>query len=135
MDPALGDDPRFLSLADRKANEAALESLISNWSCRYDRWQITRQLQAVNIAAFPSLSTADIIADPHLNDRGFVERLEHPEVGARPHTGIAWKLRHRPCRVTRPAPCLGEDSARLLQEVLGYEPEQIAELQRDKVLT
>ena len=134
IDPELGKNPLYLTLEDRKQNESTLETLISNWSRTRDRWDVTKKLQAQNIAAFPSFSAADIIHDSHLQSRGFIERLQHPEVGVRAHTGIPWTLRRRPGKVSRPAPCLGEDTTRLLSEVLGYDAAKIEELRRAKVL-
>jgi crotonobetainyl-CoA:carnitine CoA-transferase CaiB-like acyl-CoA transferase len=134
IDPALADDPRFLTLSDRKANEDALEAIVSEWTRERDRWEITQALQAAGIAAFPSLTCKDIVEDPHLNERGFIERLAHPEVGARAHAGIPWRLARRPNGVRMPAPCLGADTETLLADVLGYDATTIAELRDAKVL-
>jgi len=134
IDPNLAADPRFTSLALRKQNEAELETVVSNWCDSQDRWELTRTLQQDGIAAMPTLTSADLVNDPHLNERNFIERLEHPEVGARAHTGIPWRLRNRPNGVERPAPCLGADSKALLQQVLGYTTEQITALENARVL-
>ena len=130
----LAGDPKFGTLEDRKTNEDALELLIAAWTQDRDRWDVTRELQALGIAAFPTLDCADIINDEHLNTRGFIERLEHPEVGARPHTGIPWRLANRTNGVRRPAPCLGADTEVLLEEVLGYGAAEIDGLKSRGVL-
>lgn len=134
IDTGLVSDVRFLTLASRKANEEALEALVAAWTRRRDRWQATSELQSKGIAAFPTFTCRDIVEDPHLNARGYIERLPHPKVGARAHAGIPWRLAERPNGVRRPAPCLGADTDELLREVLGYAPEQIAELRRCDVL-
>lgn len=41
------------------------------------------QWQALGIATMPTLTCEDIVNDAHLNARGFIERLDHPRVGAR----------------------------------------------------
>ena len=134
IDPALSADPRFATLLARKQNERELDALITKWTTEQDRWVITRQLQAIGIAAFPSQSCRDLIDDPHLNARGFIERLAHPEVGARPHAGIPWRLRVRSNGVQRPAPCIGVDTDTALQEVAGYSESKIASLRAAGVL-
>lgn len=134
IDAALTDDPRFRTLADRKTNEEALETIVDRWTRDRDRWEITRELQAIGIAAFPSFTCKDIVEDPHLNERGFIERLEHPEVGARAHAGIPWRLARRPNGVQMPAPCLGADTETVLTEILGYDAATIAALRESKVL-
>ena len=134
IDPALGDDDRFLTLASRKENEDVLEQIVSEWTTGQDRWEVTWLLQAQGVAAFPSFTTEDIVQDPHLNARGFIERLEHPEVGRRAHVGIPWRHDRRPNGVRVPAPCLGADTDTLLSEVLGYDADRIKELRDGGVL-
>jgi len=134
INPALASDDRFATLALRKQNEAELEAVLTEWCKTRDRWEITKQLQQQGIAAMPTLTTADLVHDPHLNQRGFIERLEHPEVGARAHSGIPWRLRNRPNGVERPAPCLGADTQELLAQVLGYGEQTISELGTTGVL-
>ena len=128
IDAALVDDERFLTLDARKANEDALEEIVSTWTAGRDRWEVTWLLQAQGVAAFPSFTTEDIVQDPHLNSRGFIERLLHPEVGRRAHVGIPWRHDRRPNGVRMPAPCLGADTDTLLTEILGYDAATIKEL-------
>jgi|TARA_Y100000031_G_scaffold157075_1_gene215711 crotonobetainyl-CoA:carnitine CoA-transferase CaiB-like acyl-CoA transferase len=133
--PGLSEDARFASLDGRKEHEDELEAVISAWTQSRDRWEITRQLQALGIAAFPSFTCADVVEDPHLNERGFIEHLDHPEVGTRAHTGIPWRLAKRPNGVRMPAPCLGGHTHDVLAEVLGYSDEEIAKLHEQGVLS
>ena len=134
IDPALGDDERFATLAGRKKNEDALEEIVEGWTAGKDRWEVTWLLQAQGVAAFPSFTIEDIVQDPHLNSRGFVERLDHPEVGRRAHVGIPWRLDRRPNGVRMPAPCLGADTDTLLADVLGYDEARIENLREGGVL-
>lgn len=134
IDPSLIADDRFLTLEARKQNEDVLEEIVSGWTAGKDRWEVTWLLQAQDLAAFPSFTIEDIIRDPHLNSRGFIERLNHPEVGRRAHVGIPWLLDRRPNGVRVPAPCLGADTDTLLSEVLGYEAAKIKALRDGGVL-
>ena len=134
IDPALENDDRFLTLDARKSNEDALEEIVAEWTAGKDRWEVTWLLQAQGVAAFPSFTTEDIVSDPHLNSRGFIERLLHPEVGRRAHVGIPWRHDRRPNGVRAPAPCLGADTDTLLSEVLGYDAARIKELRDGGVL-
>ena len=77
------------------------------------------------------MTAADIVHDPHLEARGFIERLEHPKVGRRAHAGIPWRLHTRGNGVASPAPCLGADTDRCLREILGLSDEEVAELYRE----
>ena len=134
IDPSLLDDPRLRTLEGRKANEAEVDAVISDWCVTRGRWTITRELQALGLPAFPTLCTRDIVDDPHLNARGFIERLNHPEVGVRPHTGIPWTFDKRPNGVRFPAPCLGADTDAVLRDAAGLDAARIALLRGTGVL-
>ena len=135
IDSTLADDERFESLAARKTNEDALEEAVASWTRTGDRWQITALLQSVGIAAFPTFTCKDIVEDPHLNARGYIERLPHPETGSRAHAGIPWRLARRPNGVRFPAPCLGADTEDALRDILGYDEDRIHALRLADVLT
>jgi benzylsuccinate CoA-transferase BbsF subunit len=127
-------DARFRTASDRKTNEDELERLLTAWTEQHSKWEVTRILQAAGVAAFPSLSSKDLVEDPHLNERGFFARLSHPEVSARAHTGIPWLLAQSPNGVQAPAPLLGQDTDQVMRDVLGYSDEEIARLGEEKVL-
>jgi crotonobetainyl-CoA:carnitine CoA-transferase CaiB-like acyl-CoA transferase len=134
IDPALAGDSRFATLAGRKQHEGELEVRIAAWTKALDRWAVTTELQDLRIAAFPAFTPRDVVEDKHLNERGFIERLAHPEVGERAHTGIPWRLTNRPNGVSAPAPCLGADTDRHLRDILGMNEETIASLYQAGVL-
>ena len=134
IDPQLASDPRFASVESRRLHEDALEACIANWTTTRDRWAITRELQVVGVAAFPSMSPRDLVEDPHLESRGLLERLDHPEVGRRVHAGIPWRLTSGPNGGRSPAPQLGANPREVLRGVLGYEDERIDRLISNGVL-
>ncbi|MEM7323672.1 MAG: CoA transferase [Actinomycetota bacterium] len=130
MDSALVTDARFSDLAARKANEDELDRLVGEWVSGQDRWDLTERLQALGIAAFPSLSTQDLLVDPHLIERGFFVELRHHEVGVRKHTGMPWISATASNEVTRPAPLIGQHTGQVLGELLGFTDPQLAELRK-----
>ena len=134
IDPALASDARFRAAPDRKLNEDSLDEAITAYTQLHDRWDVTRALQAVGVAAFPSMTPADIADDPHLGEQGFLARLEHPEVGVRTHAGIPWRLESAPGGVRTAAPQLGAHTHEVLSGLLGYSEERIQQLLDDKVL-
>ncbi len=132
--PELGDDPRFRLLSDRKRNESELEEELAARTRDRERWELTRALQARGVSAFPAMTSADVLSDPHLEVRGFLEEKPHPEVGMRKHTGIPYSLGRRPNGVRKAAPVLGADTNAVLSEVLGYSADEIRALRDSKVL-
>jgi benzylsuccinate CoA-transferase BbsF subunit len=130
----LATDPRFAMLAARKENEDTLEEIITAWTQERSADEVTRSLQQAGIAAYPSLDGKDMLANPQVTARGFFVELEHPEVGKRRHLGIPWKMSRTPCEVRRPAPCLGQDTDYVLDDILGLSREDISSLRAKEVL-
>ena len=119
---------RFATAELRRANEAVLDALIAAWTAGRDRWKTTRQLQAVGVAAFPSLSPRDLWnGDPQLNASGMLERPHHPRTGRRILPGVPWKLRHSPNGLRLPPPMLGQHTEDILAE-LGFTHPDIDQL-------
>jgi crotonobetainyl-CoA:carnitine CoA-transferase CaiB-like acyl-CoA transferase len=132
--PTLAEDPRFTTAASRKSNEDELDAIISQWTSRRERWEITEMLQRCGVAAFPSFNSKDVAEDAHLREHGFLQRLEHAEGGWLTEPGIPWSMSATPCRVRRASPALGCDTEEVLRRLLGYSREKIAELRRDEIV-
>ena len=70
--PQLTNDARFCTATARKANEDVLDQILTEWTVTREKWAVTHRLQAVGVAAFPSMNGKDLVEDPHLNARGFL---------------------------------------------------------------
>jgi benzylsuccinate CoA-transferase BbsF subunit len=132
--PEMATDKRFADVTARKANEDALEEIISAWSKERDRWEITEALQKVGVAAFPSMSNKDLATNPHLQSRGYLVQKEHPEVGKRIHAGIPWQMSGTPCEVQAAAPLRGQHTDYVLRDILGMSEAEIHKLREGQVL-
>jgi benzylsuccinate CoA-transferase BbsF subunit len=130
----LAADPRFKTLADRKENEDTLEQIVNAWTQERTSEEVTQGLQQGGIPSYPSLDGKDMLANPHVTARGYFVELEHPEVGKRRHLGIPWKMSITPCEVQRPAPCMGQDTDYVLEQVLGLGKAEISALRSRDVL-
>lgn len=132
--PGLATDGRFKTLAARKENEDALEQLVNAWTQERSAEDVTQRLQQAGIPSYPSLNGKDMLANPQVTARQTFVELEHPEVGKRRHAGIPWKMSGTPCEVKRPAPCMGQDTDYVLEQVLGLGKAEIFALRSRDVL-
>jgi len=130
----LGQDPRFRTAADRKANEEELERILTEWTKERTKWEVTTTLQAAGVAAFPSMNSKDLSEDPHLNARGFFARLPHAGVEVQTPIGIPWELTTAPNGVRSPAPLIGQDTVYVMKDLLGHTDEEIVQLKAAEVL-
>lgn len=126
--PDLAEDPRFRTLAERKAHEDELEALVEAWTLTLTPFEARDRLQAAGVAAFPPLMNRELAEDPHLNERGFFVEKEHPEVGVRKHAGVPWRMSETVCEVWRAAPTMGQDNEYVYGEILGFSSAQIRDL-------
>jgi crotonobetainyl-CoA:carnitine CoA-transferase CaiB-like acyl-CoA transferase len=132
--PGIADDPRFSSAELRKKNEAALDAMITLWTRERDKWEAADALQRAGVAAFPSMSNRDLAEDKHLMERGYLLRLEHPEVGRRIHAGIPWKMSGTPSEVRHAAPMRGAHTDEVLKTLLGFSQQKIDELCQAEII-
>ena len=128
--PELIDDPRFATMAARKANEAALDELLAAWCATRDAFEAESTLGALGltVARVVPLYEAYTRPDPNLAARGFVGPIDHPEAGTTLLPGRPWRLSAATAAPLRPSPCLGEHSREVLREELGIDDDEYAEL-------
>jgi crotonobetainyl-CoA:carnitine CoA-transferase CaiB-like acyl-CoA transferase len=111
---AVADDPRFATRADRKANEVLLEAMVQHYTADRDKWDVTRELQAAGVPAYPTLNCAELERNEQLSARDFWQRFDHPEVGRRTHGGVPWLTTRAPNGMPSRAPLMGEHTAAVL---------------------
>jgi crotonobetainyl-CoA:carnitine CoA-transferase CaiB-like acyl-CoA transferase len=135
INPSLQRDARFDTAEGRKANEEALDELVAAWTSTRDRWEVTHLLQDAGVAAFPSLSPAELWnGDPQLEAIGMLERPDHPRTGMRVIPGVPWRLASGPNGLQRPAPLLGQHTDEVLADLLGYASDEIDDLAARRVV-
>jgi formyl-CoA transferase len=120
-------DPRFGTGRLRIAHADELDAEISAWTRQHTKFEAMRILCEGGVAASAIYDTMDVLNDPHLRVRGFVQQVEHPTEGA--ITLMASPLRMSRSKVPlRAAPLLGADTDDLLSTELGLSGEALAKL-------
>jgi len=134
INPSLRDDERFLAQDERRANEDALDHLLSDWTASQDKWELAERLQAIGIAAAPVEHVRDTVErDPQLRDHYLtVTQPARPEVAVPIDREPArWVGAEHPLRRS---PGLGEHNHQVICELLGHSDEDYAQLVIDEVL-
>ena len=130
----IAGDPRFENLAARKANEDALDEIVTEWTTARDRWEVAATLQAAGVAAAPVEHLRDTLErDPQL--RHHYQRVRHP---AAPEVELpldreAIRFAGVEHQVQR-GPIWGEHNEEIVRDVLGLDDEAYTRLVRDDVL-
>lgn len=119
----LSDDPRFATLADRKANEADLDQLLGDWTGARDAKGLATELQALGVAAGKSANSIDMISDEHLWARQFYRDVVDRDGESKTIIGPAWQMTGQ-AEITAAAPQLGEHNAYVFGEIMGLSAEE-----------
>ncbi len=94
-----------------------------------DEW--FEELRQRDICVAPVYALDEVFADPHVQARGMVAEVEHPEFGTVRQVGIGPKLSETPGSVRSTAPKRGQHTEELLREA-GYSDGEIGALREAK---
>jgi crotonobetainyl-CoA:carnitine CoA-transferase CaiB-like acyl-CoA transferase len=126
-------DVRFASLAARKANEDAVDALVTSWTAGRDSYEAAETLQRAGILAAPSMRPDQLFTDEHLNERAAWVRFEHPVQGERHDLRLPWLFANGACSYG-PAPLFGQHNGNVYEDLLGLSKEEVEELTEAKVI-
>ena len=125
--PDLLEDERFADGARRHANRDMLFEAIASWTRTKTKGEAMTALSDAGVCASQVYETSDLFTDPHLNERGFIHELHHPDHGDIRLLG--WPARMSESRVDiQPAPLLGEHTDEVLARDLGLDRAAITSL-------
>ena len=91
-------------------------------------------LGAAGVPCSAVLDTHDLYHDPHLQGRGFIEKVEHRDLGEVPLLGFPTRMSESKVAFER-APYLGEHTDQILAEELDLDAESIGKLRAAQVLS
>ena len=130
--PDLIEDPRFATNASRAKNQQELISLIEEWMQAQPSDAVVLQVfEGQRVPSAAVMSITDILQHPYFKARDMVRTVPDPVLGEVTIPGFPLKYSEFPQLLDIQAPLLGQHSADVLREQLGYTDEQVAAL-RDK---
>jgi benzylsuccinate CoA-transferase BbsF subunit len=132
--PDWSRDPRFADKRSRLTNSQELDRLVSAWTRRHSRGEVTQLLQQHGVAAMPVMNIEDQFADPHWQAREAYIDVEHPHAGTEWLYGMSWLLSGTPGSVRTPAPLLGQHNEYVFCQLLGLPAEELERLQSAQVV-
>lgn len=133
--PEWDQDPRFVTIANRKDNGGELDGLIADWTKDLAAEEVMERLQGAGVPAGAVQRGQEVLDDPQLKHRGHYQVLHHPEIGPHSYHAPAYRLSKTPFEMKRPAPCLGEHNLYVYKELLGMSDDEIAEMVIDRTIT
>jgi crotonobetainyl-CoA:carnitine CoA-transferase CaiB-like acyl-CoA transferase len=128
--PELANDPRFATPVARRENWPLLRDLIGQWLTRFRTVdEAVAALGDARIPCAPVLEPHEVIAHPHLLERGAFPEVPHPTRGSVRVTASPYHWDGKPVHPAGGAPYrVGEHSRLVLSGLLGYDAERIDKL-------
>jgi crotonobetainyl-CoA:carnitine CoA-transferase CaiB-like acyl-CoA transferase len=126
----LASDPRFAGADDRRQHLHALDAAIGDKTRAVDKNVLFHALQARGVCATPVKKAVEVLADDHLEDRGFFEMLPtSDDATPYPYPGLSFRMQRTPNQLRTGPVRLGQHNRELYCDLLGYSPEQLADLE------
>ena len=133
-EPGNADDPRFTTAADRRNRGDELEALLLPYLALYTREELFHGLSPLRILVGMVLDTGDVVNDPHLAERDFFHKYEHPVAGEVVHPGAPFKMSATPWALHRPAPLLGQHNSDVYCGELGISSDALRQLRDQEIV-
>jgi crotonobetainyl-CoA:carnitine CoA-transferase CaiB-like acyl-CoA transferase len=115
------------SIEGRRASAELVERELNQFTQLQEPRALMDLLQASGVPAGMVQRSSDHQLDPQLAHRSFFRHLEHPEMGVVPYEGHQYKISGYDNGPRFPAPCIGEHTYEVLQTILGFTDDQIAD--------
>ena len=116
---ALAQDPAHADMKGRVAAMDKIDAAIGEVTKAMDRAPLFARLLEHRVPCAPVRTLDEVVADPHLHQRGALQWIDHPEYGRLVVPTGALRLHGSPPAPYRTSPALGADSDEILAEVLG----------------
>ncbi|MBI4989926.1 MAG: CoA transferase [Rhodocyclales bacterium] len=130
----LADDARYATNSARVANRAALIPLLEPALRQRTTHAWIAALEAAGVPCGPINRLGEVFADPQVRHRGMRLDLPHPAAGSVPLVANPIRLSASPLEYDLPPPLLGQDTNEILQNLLGFQEDELARLRDDKVI-
>ncbi|HEX4210186.1 MAG TPA: CoA transferase [Candidatus Binataceae bacterium] len=111
-----------------------IKRLLADFIATKTKAEIFELARARNFLMAPVATVADVLENPQFHDRGYWQKLEHPELGRSfPYPGPFARFSRTPIGYSRRPPLIGEHNAEVYGE-LGLNANQIADYSRRGII-
>jgi benzylsuccinate CoA-transferase BbsF subunit len=115
------------SLEARIQRQDEIDSALRAWCIEQDAEELATRLQAEGVPASVAYFPSELLEHPQLAHREFFVPLEHGEMGTVRYDGLASHFSETPGRLRNAAPCLGQDTHRVLTKLLGLTEDEVSQ--------
>ena len=132
--PELAADARFAKNTDRVKNRQVLVPLLEKIMLTRTKADWLSALESAKVPCGAINNLSEVFADPQVAAREMVSTWQHPHQKDLKLVASPLKLSETPVRQDHVPPLLGQHTAALLKEVLGYDDAQISALKNQDII-
>lgn len=125
---------KWLTMEYRNANPDLIDAYVTEFTMAHDKLEIAEACQAKGVPCAPVNAPADFYQDAHIRQRGTFVDVEHPLAGRFPFVRPVSVFSSTPCRVSRPAPLLGQHNREVYCQELGLTEGELTALRADGIV-
>jgi formyl-CoA transferase len=122
--PDLVTDDRFADFMKRLERTEELHAEVEKWTLERTKQEVMKTLGEAGVPCSATMDTVELYDDPHLNERGFIKTLSHPELGDVRMLGFPTRMSANDVEMT-PPPELGQHTDSVLASELGLDAETL----------
>jgi crotonobetainyl-CoA:carnitine CoA-transferase CaiB-like acyl-CoA transferase len=132
--PDLATDPRFATPTGRRDHRDEVDAVIAEITRTRTvaEWEV--RLKEYDVPHAPVLGVVAALAHPQAVAREMVVEAEHPTIGPMRLAGRPIKFPGSPQRPSTAPPTMGQHTAEVLRDELGYSEPEIDALRRDGII-
>jgi crotonobetainyl-CoA:carnitine CoA-transferase CaiB-like acyl-CoA transferase len=131
--PDLVEDPKFSTMAARKANEAELDRIIEEWTSEMERDYVEEIWVNAGLMATISRNGRDLYQDEQLRARNMFVTIAHPEMEDMEMVRAPWIMPGGERPFIR-APLLGEHNDYVFKDLLKISDRDMTGLMKKKII-
>jgi CoA:oxalate CoA-transferase len=132
--PDLIEDERFKKLSGRSQHRDEIDAIIGAWTRAKTRQALMDLLTANDVICGIVKELPEVMADPHMHERGALREIDHPQLGPTTIFTSPVRFNGQPSEPRSASPAHGADNDRIYAEELGYSAEAIADLRKRKII-
>jgi crotonobetainyl-CoA:carnitine CoA-transferase CaiB-like acyl-CoA transferase len=123
--PAWALDERYAQAAGRHGLAEQLDERVGAWTATMGSRDVMERLQRAGVPAAAVLAPVDLLGDPHLLSREFIQVIVQPGFDSILADGDCYTAEHLPKKQPGPAPRQGQHTREIAQDILGLAPMEI----------
>jgi crotonobetainyl-CoA:carnitine CoA-transferase CaiB-like acyl-CoA transferase len=132
--PEMAKDPKYALMKDRVQHRDEVNAAVAKWISSLPRNELMDICLEAEVPCGPINSIADIFADPHVQARGNLLKVQDPEVGEVVVPSVVPRLSLTPGSVEHLGRHKGADTESVLREWLGLDSAKIADLKVREII-